>query len=184
MRDEYCGPVQIRPVQIRAVEYDDPHVQLFVDQIQGEYARIYGAGDDTDLTADTFHPVMPGSRKPLSTFFVGYEGAEPVTMGGWRLLDADLLRGDSPGTAKIITEVKRMYVAPGYRRRGLARDMLRHLERDAASAGAEQMLIMTGQRQPAAVALYRSEGYSDVDGHGWSQYVDSEFAVHLGKALR
>jgi ribosomal protein S18 acetylase RimI-like enzyme len=43
------------------------------------------------------------------------------------------------------------------------------------------MLLETGQPQIAAVALYRSSGYVDVERFG--HYADSETALNLGRPL-
>ena len=53
-----------------------------------------------------------------------------------------------------------MYVVPAARAPGLARTMLAHLERTAAAAGAEAMILETGTAQPEAMALYESSGYT------------------------
>ncbi|WP_241828073.1 GNAT family N-acetyltransferase [Actinopolymorpha singaporensis] len=67
-----------------------------------------------------------------------------------------------PGDA----EVKRMYVAPEARGRGLARRMLAALERDAAAAGKTRMVLETGLGQPEAITLYLSAGYAPIPSFG------------------
>jgi ribosomal protein S18 acetylase RimI-like enzyme len=44
------------------------------------------------------------------------------------------------------------------------------------------MLLETGQPQVAAVGLYRSSGYVDVERFGY--YADSDMALNLGRPLR
>jgi GNAT superfamily N-acetyltransferase len=70
----------------------------------------------------------------------------------------------APGASAV--EVKRMYVVPAARGRGLARTMLAHLERTAAEAGADVVVLETGLRQPEAIALYESSGYRPIPGFG------------------
>jgi ribosomal protein S18 acetylase RimI-like enzyme len=60
-----------------------------------------------------------------------------------------------------------MYVVPAARARGLARTMLAHLERSAAEAGAEAMVLETGTAQPEAMALYESSGYERIEPFGY-----------------
>ena len=95
----------------------------------------------------------------------------PFGCGGWRAHRA------GEGAA----ELKRMYIEPGFRRRGLSRVLLAELERTAAAAGHTSLLLNSGDRQPEALALYAREGYSPVPGYGF--YADSPEAVFLGKAL-
>ncbi|MET3962489.1 ribosomal protein S18 acetylase RimI-like enzyme [Marmoricola sp. OAE513] len=64
-------------------------------------------------------------------------------------------------------EIKRMYVAPAGRGRGLARAMLAHLESTARAAGADLMILETGTEQPEALALYESSGYRSIPGFGY-----------------
>ena len=56
-------------------------------------------------------------------------------------------------------ELRRMYVAPGWRRKGLARRMLRHAEGMARDLGYRLMVLSTSEIQEAALALYRAEGF-------------------------
>jgi GNAT superfamily N-acetyltransferase len=109
---------------------------------------------------------------------VGYVKAIPVAMGGWRRL------GDRPGLpSPNAAEIKRMYVAPAVRRRGLARVVLAELETTARAAGIDWLVLETGRPQTSALQLYRSAGYAEVDGRPYGHYVDEPDAVHLGKSL-
>jgi ribosomal protein S18 acetylase RimI-like enzyme len=58
-----------------------------------------------------------------------------------------------------VAEAKRVWTHPDFRRQGLARAVMRELEREAASRGYRTMELTTGARQPEAVGLYRSLGY-------------------------
>jgi predicted N-acetyltransferase YhbS len=80
-----------------------------------------------------------------------------------------------------MAEIKRMYVEPGARRRGVAASVLAELERTAAAAGHRHLLLNSGDRQPEALALYARAGYTAVAGYG--VYADSPDAVFLGKDL-
>ncbi|WP_119304829.1 GNAT family N-acetyltransferase [Dongia deserti] len=56
-------------------------------------------------------------------------------------------------------EMKRVFVAPVARGKGIARAILEALERAAAQQGVTLMQLETGIRQPEAIALYRKFGY-------------------------
>jgi ribosomal protein S18 acetylase RimI-like enzyme len=78
-------------------------------------------------------------------------------------------------------ELKRMYVSPAARGRGVARAVLAELERTAVEAGYRRMVLETGVKQPEALALYRSAGYVEVPRFGY--YAEVPSAVHLGKMI-
>jgi GNAT superfamily N-acetyltransferase len=56
-------------------------------------------------------------------------------------------------------EIKRMFVRDTARRRGVARQILHHLEEEIRQRGFRTIVLETGNRQPEAIALYESEGY-------------------------
>ena len=67
------------------------------------------------------------------------------------------------------------------RGRGFGRLLLTALEDDAQAAGADWMVLETGQPQVAAVGLYRGSGYVDIAPYGF--YADEPEVVSLGKRL-
>lgn len=60
-------------------------------------------------------------------------------------------------------EVKRVFVTPAARGRGLSRLLMAEAEQVAREHRASSLVLQTGDRQPDAVALYRSIGYRTVD---------------------
>jgi predicted N-acetyltransferase YhbS len=80
-----------------------------------------------------------------------------------------------------VAEMKRVYVVPRLRRRGLAQLIVAVLERSAAQAGCRSMVLNSGARQPEALALYERLGYGPVSGYG--VYACAPGAVFLGKEL-
>ena len=146
-------------VQIRRIAFTHADAQLLVAEVQAEYVVRYGGPDNTPMDPTVFD-------EPAGAFFVGYLDDVPVAMGGWRMRP-DVVRLDSRQAA----EIKRMYVAPRGRRRGLARVVLAHLEQTARNAGADVIVLETGIAQPEAIALYESSGYEPVEKFGhyaWS----------------
>jgi GNAT superfamily N-acetyltransferase len=154
---------------IERVSFGSPDVVRLVADLQQEFVRRYGGPDETALTIDTFDD-------PSGAFFLGRYLGVPVAMGGWRFRRDVIALGGS-----VAAEIKRMYVVPRAQRRGFARALLAHLEATAAEAGADVMVLETGQQQPEAIALYESSGYVPVDGFGI--YRDSPFVRYLGKRL-
>lgn len=159
----------VTPVDIERVSFGDPVVVRLVADLQQEFVVRYGGPDETVLSVDTFDDAS-------GAFFLGRAAGEAVVMGGWRFRrDVQALGGT------VATEIKRMYVVPTAQRRGYARRMLAHLETTAAEAGADVMVLETGLRQPEAIALYESSGYTPVEGFGI--YKDSDVVRYLGKRL-
>ncbi|MFD0164991.1 GNAT family N-acetyltransferase [Streptomyces decoyicus] len=141
-------------MEIRPVRYDHPDAVTLDALVQQEYVRRYGDGDMTPLGPEMFTP-------PHGTYLIAYEGARPLATGGWRRQE-DLAEGYAVGDA----EIKRMFVVPEARGRGLARQILAALEADARAAGRSRMVLETGTQQPEALELYASSGYALVEKFG------------------
>ena len=152
--------------------YGHPDVVALTHEVQAHYRELYGGpGDESTVEVADFVP-------PTGHFIVGYVDGVPVAMGGWRRL------GNRPGLPSPSTaEIKRMYVAPSARGRGLSRVVLAELEASARAAGIDWLVLETGAPQRSAVALYRTSGYTDVDGTPYGHYVDHPNSIHLGKSL-
>ena len=59
-------------------------------------------------------------------------------------------------------EIKRMYVVPAARRRGVGRALLRALENAARERGYAVVRLDTGPLQRGAMVLYADEGYTEI----------------------
>ena len=152
--------------------YGHPDVVALTDEVQALYRELYGGpGDESPVDVADF-------EAPSGHFVLGYVDGVPVAMGGWRRL------GDRPGLpSPNAAEIKRLYVAPSARGRGLSRIVLAELETSARTAGVDWLVLETGRPQRGAIGLYRASGYIEVDGTPYGHYVDEPGAVHLGKSL-
>lgn len=65
-----------------------------------------------------------------------------------------------------IVEVKRMFVKPDFRGKGIARLLLKKLELVAAEMGYKKVWLETGDRQPEAIRLYENTNYSRIINYG------------------
>jgi ribosomal protein S18 acetylase RimI-like enzyme len=63
-------------------------------------------------------------------------------------------------------EIKRMYVRPAFRGRGLGRLMLDHLVAHARAHGQTVIRLETGIHQPEAIALYERRGFRRIPPFG------------------
>jgi len=110
-------------------------------------------------------PLAPAElRAPGGAYVVGYEGEQAVAGGGVRRL------------AEGVAEIKRMYVRPSARSRGVAAALLAALEDAARALGYTCARLDTGPKQPHALRLYRSAGYAEVP-----PYNDNPFACFWGE---
>jgi ribosomal protein S18 acetylase RimI-like enzyme len=137
---------------------DSPEALAFVDAIQRFYVEVYGDEDDDSTDPHEFAP-------PRGMFVIGYLDDQPVACGGWRTHDDQTV------------EIKRMWVAPEARRRGVARRLLAELERTASVSGHRRVVLTTGEPQQAAIAFYTANGYLRSDarfGH-YEQFADALF---------
>jgi GNAT superfamily N-acetyltransferase len=82
-----------------------------------------------------------------SGFWVAEQAGEIVGMFGLEPAGDDAL------------ELRRMYVNPASRRRGIARRMLAAAEHEARQRGAVRLELSTSELQQEALALYRGAGY-------------------------
>jgi GNAT superfamily N-acetyltransferase len=114
-------------------------------------------------------PLAPDEmRTPNGAYVVGYEDGVAVAGGGVRRLSAG------------VAEIKRMYVRPAARSRGVAAALLAALESEAEALGYEAIRLDTGPKQVHALRLYRGAGYADVE-----PYNENPFACFWGeKRLR
>jgi GNAT superfamily N-acetyltransferase len=78
-------------------------------------------------------------------------------------------------------EVKRMFVQPGHRGKGVAKGILAELEKWAFELGFSRCVLETGKRQTEAIALYLSCGYQVIPNYG--QYIGMENSVCFEKNI-
>ena len=96
--------------------------------------------DEIDRIAEYY-----GERQ--GAFFVAYDADKLAGVFGLERLGTDA------------AELRRMYVEPPYRRRGLARAMLAYAEQACRDAGTRVLTLSTSELQQAALAFYRASGY-------------------------
>ncbi|MGQ0804689.1 MAG: GNAT family N-acetyltransferase [Actinomycetota bacterium] len=150
-------------ITIEPARLDHPEAEALVGALLDELRERYGE-EDPD------HPLVHELAAPAGgTFLLARVEGRPVGCGG--------LRRHDDGVA----ELKRMYVVPDQRGRGVARVMLAALEAQAARLGYQAVVLETGERQPEALALYEGHGYGRIASFG--PYVDAPLSVCLRKEL-
>ena len=101
----------------------------------------------------------------VRTVVLAYDGEQPAGGGGLRRLDA--------GCA----EVKRLFVRPACRGRGIAAQVMALLERAARAQGCRRLVLETGETLAAAMALYRKLGYRVIPNYGPYRGMDDSICM-------
>lgn len=135
-----------------------------ISELSAELACRY---DFTDDGSGHFRP--KDVTIPRSVFLIGRLGGWAVACGAVRLLEGD------------VGEVKRMYVEPAARGRGLAKRLLAALEDVARNMGYVALRLETADRQPEAIRLYEPAEYHRIEPFGL--YVGSERSACFEKRL-
>lgn len=78
-------------------------------------------------------------------------------------------------------EIKRMFVLPAYRGRGVASQILAELEKWTSELSYGGCILETGIKQPEAIALYQKNGYYRIPNYG--QYAGVQNSVCFEKIL-
>ena len=131
-------------------------------------AELSGAYSEPGANHFSLDPVEVAPGRGL--FVVVRLNGQPVGCGALRLID--------PQTG----ELKRMYVAPSARGLGLGRQLVEALEAEARALGAKKLVLETGTRQTAALALYRATGFVPIPLYG-EYCLSPDTSVCLGKDL-
>jgi drug/metabolite transporter (DMT)-like permease/GNAT superfamily N-acetyltransferase len=107
---------------------------------------------------------------PDGVFLVMQQNGRLVACGGVRRL------GDGMG------ELKRMYVAPDARRRGLGAGLLTALEDEARRLGYRRLRLDTAEPLHEAVGLYRGAGYREIPDYNGNSAATHWFEKELAPA--
>ncbi len=98
-----------------------------------------------------------------------YINEVPVGCGAFKVLNGDTV------------EIKRMFVQPEYRGKGIALSILSELEKWAFEKKCNISLLETGNRMQDAVALYKKAGYHLIPNYG--KYINVENSVCMSKSI-
>ena len=153
------------PVDIRRSTLASPDAARLIAALNAELKAMFPEPGATHFSL-TGAQVETGD----GAFVVAYLDEVAVGCGAVRRLDA------------ATGELKRMYVAPSVRRRGMGRALVEALEREARRLGMTKVVLETGTRLAPATALYEAMGYARIPLFG--EYVSSpNTSLCFGKSL-
>ncbi len=136
-------------LEFRPCAMDEEPGATLAQGMRDEIALIY---DGLRLDGPDMPKAGPEELSPPGgTFIVGYDDATTVCCGGLKRL---------PDGA---CEIKKMFVVPSARGRGIARELLVELERRARELGYTVARLDTGPRQPRAQLMYERAGYVAIE---------------------
>jgi putative acetyltransferase len=129
-------------VNIARLDPADPRARALLDQSDAYMATLYPPQSN--------HMEGVEALQQANVLFVGASlGAALAGCGAVKTLRDDGLYG----------EIKRVFVAPPFRGRGISRAIMEFLERHLAVQGVPLARLEMGALQPEAMALYRALGY-------------------------
>ena len=152
-----CESLDVREVSILCED-----AQTLIAGLDQEISLDYAPEHRHAVDFEPFH-------RSGGIFVIAYESETPAGCGALRPLD----RSD--------VELKRMYVAPPYRGRGISRLILTHLESKATQLGYVRLMLETGDSQLTAIRLYETSGYTRIEPFG--EYIGGPRSVCFAKRL-
>ena len=149
-------------VEVRPLAPADPRVGRLIEDLDRLQTALYPA------ESNHLDPIETLERDNV-TFLAASIAGEVVGCGAVKRMSGRY------------GEIKRMYVEPGVRGRGVGRALLEALEASLLAHGIDIARLETGTRQPEALALYERCGY--VRRPPFGDYPDDPLSVFFEKRL-
>jgi putative acetyltransferase len=148
-------------IQLQRTNSNDKNFITLTSSLDKDLEMIYG---DTQQQYDQYNIITN-----LTTVVIACENNTAIGCGCFKPIDANTV------------ELKRMYVAPGLRGKGIGAMILKELELWANELGFCNMVLETGILQPEAIQLYSKQGFNIIPNYG--QYKDNSLSVCMQKIL-
>lgn len=148
-------------ITIKRTNSNDPDFTSLVTDLDKDLWNRYGTAQ---LEYQPYNII-----ENLQTVVIAYYENKPVGCCCYKKLDS------------ITVEIKRMYVMPEQRGKGIGTLLMNELEKWATESGVEFMVLETGSGQPEAIHLYKKQGYSIIPNYG--QYSGMKDSICMKKVL-
>lgn len=134
-------------MEVREVSITSEIAMQFISNLDNDLMQLYPGEKVNGLNSREF-------QRLKGVFLVAYDGEIPVGCGALYPLSS------------TAAELKRIYVLPAQRGRGIARRILSSLEKIARGLKLKELYVETGDKQPEAIRLYQNCGFSPIDSFG------------------
>ena len=133
-------------MEIRFVDAENADFLALVQQLDAYYFEVVGE----------VHRRYAKYNDPhlLHARVVAYIDGKAAGCGAWKTTDAET------------AEIKRIFVAPDCRRRGVASTLIGALEQDVAAHGYTRAILETARTTDDSAALYHKLGYQEIAYYG------------------
>ena len=160
---------QHSPITIAVEPPRQPEVERLLDGSTAYAQSLYPPESNFLLDIATL-------ERPEVAFYVARDGERAVGIAA--LVIETETAADAPAPRG---ELKRMFVDPAARGRGVAGALLTRIEADASARGIREIVLETGDLHDAAKVLYARHGYREIPQFG--QYVGEPHSVCFAKPL-
>lgn len=156
--------------KILSVALSDPRLAILVTDLDHYQSALYPAGSDYCMPLDVM-------AKAVTHSYLALNEGQPVGC-------ACLYVGENG-----IAEIKRVYVTPAGRGKGMASRLIQTLEDHVQTLDITALFLETGIYQPEAIGLYKKHGYSLTGPFGnyqhdpLSVFMVKNFSVSIADAL-
>jgi putative acetyltransferase len=150
-------------VTIIAERPDSEDAAALIDELQAELDPLYPRESCHGYSVDKL------IAEAVAFFLIRCDEA-PAGCGGIKLFGTEY------------GEIKRMYVRPAFRGKGLGASMLEHLADYAREQSVELLRLETGIYQQAAIRMYKRMGFRSIPPFG--EYRDDPLSLFYEKRLR
>jgi len=136
-----------------------------------DFQRLTRLFDDylVDIDGDEKDFFAQYNQIYLEHVIVCYDGETALGCGAFKPLEDH------------IAEIKRMFVLPEQRGKGIAASILNELESWAKESGFTSCILETSNQLTSAIALYKKSDYNVIPNYG--QYIDVESSVCMKKII-
>lgn len=143
-------------VDIRQADMDTD--RELIDELWWEYLTwvgeqnrdMYGPSPDLRKRHEAHMAELEAFAPPDGRLLLVYEEEQPVGVAGLRRIGPD------------VGEIRRMYIRPAYRRRGIGRVLIEVLIAAAREAGYTALRLESGRSMVPAHRLYRGVGFREI----------------------
>jgi putative acetyltransferase len=136
----------LKKIKIKLASANSSEINILTLDLHQDLELIYGKGTIEEFAEE---------NEKMLVFYVAYDDNETAVACG-------ALKHYDDQTA----EIKRMYVKPKHRGRGISKLILTELEDKAKELNYNRLILETGLKQPEAINLYNKFGYKPFKCYG------------------